>query len=211
MCEDFQTKIFDEFSKENDGARTSYKGTGLGMAIAKKYVDLMGGKIEVSSRQGIGSTFTVEIPLLIAEQVQVEEKEKLRKDMDLHGLHVLLAEDNDLNAEIAIALLEEKGMSVTRAADGKSALAQFYNTAPGTFDLILMDIMMPEMDGYEATKAIRNLSDRPDGKEIPIIAMTANAFAEDVQAALKAGMDDHVAKPVDMSILLSVITKYIER
>ena len=211
MSEEFQSRIFDEFTQENDGARTSYKGTGLGMAIAKKYVDLMGGKIEVSSRQGIGSTFTVEIPLRIAEQVLTEKEEKLRKDMDLHGLHVLLAEDNDLNAEIAVSLLEEQGMIVTRAADGKSALIQFCNTAPGTFDLILMDIMMPEMNGYETTKAIRNLSNRPDGKEIPIIAMTANAFAEDVQAALHAGMDDHVAKPVDMRILISVITKYIER
>ncbi len=211
MSEEFQARIFDEFSQENDGARTSYKGTGLGMAIAKKYVDLMGGKIEVSSRQGIGSTFTVEIPLLIAEHVETEEKEKLKKDMDLHGLHVLLAEDNDLNAEIAAALLEETGMMVTRASDGKSALTQFCNTAPGTFDLILMDIMMPEMNGYETTKAIRNLPERLDGKEIPIIAMTANAFAEDIQAALNAGMDDHVAKPVDMSILISVITKYIER
>ena len=211
MSEEFQSRIFDEFTQENDGARTSYKGTGLGMAIAKKYVDLMGGKIEVSSRQGVGSTFTVEIPLRIAEQILTEKEEKLRKDMDLHGLHVLLAEDNDLNAEIAVSLLEEQGMIVTRAADGKSALLQFCNTAPGTFDLILMDIMMPEMNGYETTKAIRNLSDRPDGKEIPIIAMTANAFAEDVQAALHAGMDDHVAKPVDMRILISVITKYIER
>ena len=211
MSEEFQTRIFDEFSQENNGARTSYKGTGLGMAIAKQYVDLMGGKIEVSSRQGVGSAFTVEIPLLVAEHVLTEEKEKLKKDMDLHGLHVLLAEDNDLNAEIAIALLEEKGMIVTRTTDGKSALTQFCNTAPGTFDLILMDIMMAEMNGYETTKAIRNLPDRPDGKEIPIIAMTANAFAEDVQAALKAGMDDHVAKPIDMEILLSVITKYIER
>ena len=211
MSEEFQTRIFDEFSQENNGARSSYKGTGLGMAIAKRYVDLMGGKIEVSSRQGVGSTFTVEIPLLIAEHVETEEKEKLKKDMDLHGLHVLLAEDNDLNAEISIVLLEEKGMIVTRAVDGKSALTQFCNTDPGTFDLILMDIMMPEMNGYETTKAIRNLSDRPDGKKIPIIAMTANAFAEDVQAALNAGMDDHVAKPVDMEILTSVITKYIER
>ena len=141
----------------------------------------------------------------------IYREEKLRKDMNLHGLHVLLAEDNDLNVEIAAALLEEQGMIVTRTADGKSALAQFCNTAPGTFDLILMDIMMPEMNGYETTKAIRNLSERPDGKEIPIIAMTANAFAEDVQAALNAGMDDHVAKPVDMRILISVITKYIER
>ena len=211
MSEEFQSRIFDEFTQENDGARTSYKGTGLGMAIAKKYVDLMGGKIEVSSRQGIGSTFTVEIPLRIAEQVLTEKEEKLRKDMDLHGLHVLLAEDNDLNAEIAVSLLEEQGMIVTRAADGKSALLQFCNTAPGTFDLILMDIMMPEMNGYETTKAIRNLSDRPDGKEIPIIAMTANAFAEDVQAALDAGMDDHVAKPMDMDILTSAIEKCVKR
>ena len=211
MSEEFQTRIFDEFSQENNGARTSYKGTGLGMAIAKKYVDLMGGKIEVSSRQGIGSTFTVEIPLRIAEQVLTEKEEKLRKDMDLHGLHVLLAEDNDLNAEIAVSLLEEQGMIVTRAADGKSALLQFCNTAPGTFDLILMDIMMPEMNGYETTKAIRNLSNRPDGKEIPIIAMTANAFAEDVQAALDAGMDDHVAKPMDMDILISAIEKCVKR
>ena len=211
MSEEFQSRIFDEFTQENDGARSSYKGTGLGMAIAKKYVDLMGGKIEVSSRQGVGSTFTVEIPLRIAEQILTEKEEKLRKDMDLHGLHVLLAEDNDLNAEIAVSLLEEQGMIVTRAADGKSALIQFCNTAPGTFDLILMDIMMPEMNGYETTKAIRNLSDRPDGKEIPIIAMTANAFAEDVQAALDAGMDDHVAKPMDMDILISAIEKCVKR
>lgn len=122
-----------------------------------------------------------------------------------------MAEDNDLNAEIAVSLLEEQGMIVTRAADGKSALIQFCNTAPGTFDLILMDIMMPEMNGYETTKAIRNLSDRPDGKEIPIIAMTANAFAEDVQAALDAGMDDHVAKPMDMDILISAIEKCVKR
>lgn len=211
MSEEFQTRIFDEFSQENNGARTSYKGTGLGMAIAKRYVDLMGGKIEISSRQGVGSTFTVEIPLLIAEHVPAEKEEKLKNDIDVRGLHVLLAEDNDLNAEIAVTLLEEKGMIVTRAVDGKSALTQFCNTAPGTFELILMDIMMPEMNGYETTKAIRNMPDRPDGKKIPIIAMTANAFAEDIQAALDAGMDGHVAKPVDMSVLLSVITKYIKR
>ena len=210
MSEEFQSRIFDEFSQENNGARTSYKGTGLGMTIVKQYVDLMGGKIEVSSRQGIGSTFTVEIPLLITDHIPSQKEEKSKKESDLHGLHVLLAEDNDLNAEIAVILLEEKGMIVTRTADGKSALAQFCNTAPGTFDLILMDIMMPEMNGHETTKAIRNLPDRPDGKKIPIIAMTANAFAEDVQVALNAGMDDHVAKPIDMGILISVITKYIE-
>ncbi|WP_448915193.1 ATP-binding protein [Eubacterium ramulus] len=211
MSEEFQSRIFDEFSQENNGARTSYKGTGLGMAIAKRYVDLMGGEIEVSSIQGIGSTFTVEIPLLIAEHVQTEEKEKIRKDMDLHGLHVLLAEDNDLNAEIVTILLEEKGMIVTRTVDGKSALAQFCNTAPGTFDLILMDIMMPEMNGYETTRAIRNLPDRPDGKEIPIIAITANAFAEDVQAALDAGMNGHIAKPIQVDKLLSTLAEMIRQ
>ena len=211
MSEEFQTRIFDEFSQENNGARTSYKGTGLGMAITKRYVDLMGGKIEVSSRQGVGSTFTVEIPLLIAERIPSGREDKPKNEIDLYGLHVLLAEDNDLNAEIAVTLLEEKGMIVTRAADGKSALTQFCNAAPGTFDLILMDIMMPEMNGYETTKAIRNMPDRPDGKKIPIIAMTANAFAEDIQTALDAGMDGHVAKPVDMGMLLSVITKCLKR
>ena len=211
MSEEFQTRIFDEFSQENNGARTSYKGTGLGMAITKRYVDLMGGKIEVSSRQGVGSTFTVEIPLLIAERILSGREDKPKNEIDLYGLHVLLAEDNDLNAEIAVTLLEEKGMIVTRAADGKSALTQFCNAAPGTFDLILMDIMMPEMNGYETTKAIRNMPDRPDGKRIPIIAMTANAFAEDIQTALDAGMDGHVAKPVDMGMLLSVITKCLKR
>ena len=211
MSEEFQNRIFDEFSQENNGARTSYKGTGLGLAITKRYVDLMGGKIEVTSRQGVGSTFTVEIPLLIAEHIPSGREDKPKNEINLYGLHVLLAEDNDLNAEIAVTLLEEKGMIVTRAADGKSALTQFCNAAPGTFDLILMDIMMPEMNGYETTKAIRNMPDRPDGKRIPIIAMTANAFAEDIQTALDAGMDGHVAKPVDMGMLLSVITKCLKR
>ena len=131
--------------------------------------------------------------------------------MDLHGLHVLLAEDNDLNAEIAIALLEEKGMIVTRTTDGKSALTQFCNTVPRTFDLILMDIMMPEMNGYETTKAIRNLPDRPDGKEIPIIAMTANAFAEDRIKSKEAGMNEHVSKPIDMKLLVKIIAELAEK
>ena len=129
--------------------------------------------------------------------------------MALHGLHVLLAEDNDLNAELAVDLLEEKGMIVTRTADGKSALAQFCNTAPGTFDLILMDIMMPEMNGYETTKAIRNLPDRPDGKKIPIIAMTANAFTEDVILAKSAGMNEHIAKPLDMEKLNRMLHEWM--
>ena len=130
---------------------------------------------------------------------------------DCEGMHVLIAEDNELNLEIETYILEEQGAVVTLAKDGKEAVDIFEASELNAFDIILMDIMMPEMNGYETTKAIRNLSERPDGKEIPIIAMTANAFAEDVQAALNAGMDDHVAKPVDMRILISVITKYIER
>ena len=199
----------DFINKSSSGV---YKG--YGVEYLNKISQYTGWKYEyvyASFKECLDMLADGEIPLLIAEQVPTEKEEKLRKDMDLHGLHVLLAEDNDLNAEIAIALLEEKGMIVTRTTDGKSALTQFCNTVPGTFDLILMDIMMPEMNGYETTKAIRNLPDRPDGKEIPIIAMTANAFTEDVQAALNAGMDDHVVKPVDMSILISAITKYIGR
>ena len=131
--------------------------------------------------------------------------------MDLHGLHVLLAEDNDLNAEIAVSLLEEQGMIVPRAAAGKSALIQFCNTAPGTFDLILMDIMMPEMNGYETTKAIRNLPDRPDGKEIPIIAMTANAFEEDARKCVEAGMNAHIPKPMNMKQVLSILITVLKK
>ena len=214
MSQDYLTKIFDAFTRERNTTKSKITGSGLGMSIVKKYVDQLGGTIDVESEPGKGSTFTVTLKHRIADESYYAKKHDESSGTAseiLEGRNILLAEDNDLNAEIAAALLEEQGMIVTRTVDGKSALAQFCNTAPGTFDLILMDIMMPEMNGYETTKAIRNLSERPDGKEIPIIAMTANAFAEDVQAALNAGMDDHVAKPVDMRILISVITKYIER
>ena len=214
MSQDYLTKIFDAFTRERNTTKSKITGSGLGMSIVKKYVDQLGGTIDVESEPGKGSTFTVTLKHRIADEsyyVKKHDESSGTASEILEGRNILLAEDNDLNAEIAAALLEEQGMIVTRTVDGKSALAQFCNTAPGTFDLILMDIMMPEMNGYETTKAIRNLSERPDGKEIPIIAMTANAFAEDVQAALNAGMDDHVAKPVDMRILISVITKYIER
>ena len=214
MSQDYLTKIFDAFTRERNTTKSKITGSGLGMSIVKKYVDQLGGTIDVESEPGKGSTFTVILKHRIADEsyyVKKHDESSGTASEILEGRNILLAEDNDLNAEIAAALLEEQGMIVTRTVDGKSALAQFCNTAPGTFDLILMDIMMPEMNGYETTKAIRNLSERPDGKEIPIIAMTANAFAEDVQAALNAGMDDHVAKPVDMRILISVITKYIER
>ena len=210
MSEDFVDHIFDEFSQEDLGARTQYKGTGLGMAITKRYVDLMGGTISVESKKDVGSTFTVELPMEIADSCEVKITDYAVGKADLHGLKVLLAEDNDLNAEIAIVQLEELGMQITRAVDGKEAVRCFAENPQGTFDIILMDIMMPQMNGYEATKAIRSLDDRPDGRTIPIIAMTANAFAEDVQASLDAGMNGHLSKPIVMDEVVKTIARNLD-
>ena len=210
MSEEFQAHLYEEFAQENDGARTNYKGTGLGMAITKRYVDMMNGEIHVKSKQGVGTTFTVELPLRIAE-TSPDTKEKCScTERDLQGVRVLMAEDNDLNAEIAITLLEEKGLVVTRAVDGQDVLDQFRAAPTGSFDLILMDIMMPQLNGYEATQAIRSMSDRPDGKTIPIVAMTANAFAEDIAAAHAAGMNGHLAKPIDMDEVVKVICRVLK-
>lgn len=205
MSEEFTKHIFDEFSQENSGARTQYRGTGLGMAITKRYVELMGGTIKVESEKGKGTSFTVELPFELAEPIPKEEQCEPAPKKDLSELHVLMAEDNDLNAEIATMLLEEKGMHITRAVDGCEVVDIFRNNPVGTFDVILMDIMMPRMDGYEATRTIRAMEDRPDGRTIPILAMTANAFAEDVQAAMDAGMNAHLAKP----IVIDTVTKAI--
>lgn len=212
MSEEFQKKLFDPFSQEDvANARTQYKGTGLGMAITKKYVDMMGGSIAVESKKGVGSTFTVEIPMELPEQViQSEQKQHLHRD--LTGIHVLMAEDNDLNAELATIILEEAGMTVTRASDGKEVVDLFKNHPRGTYDLILMDIMMPNMDGHQAAKAIRALGiERPDAVTIPIIALSANAFIDDIQASLNSGMNDHISKPINMEELIDTITKYIKR
>ncbi|MBO5155113.1 MAG: response regulator [Eubacterium sp.] len=209
MAEEFVAHIFDEFSQEDHGARTQYKGTGLGMAITKQYVDLMGGTISVESKKGVGSTFTVELPMEITEACEVKKTDHAVGKADLSGLKVLLAEDNDLNAEIAIVQLEELGMKITRAADGEEAVKFFSENLQGTFDLILMDVMMPKMNGYEATKAIRSMQNRPDAVTIPIIAMTANAFAEDVQASLDAGMNGHLSKPIVMDEVVKTIARNI--
>ena len=211
MSEEFVDHIFEEFSQEEHGARTQYKGTGLGMAITKRYVDLMGGTISVESKKGVGSTFTVELPMEITDACEVEKKDYSAGNIDLTGLKVLLAEDNDLNAEIAIVQLEELGMQITRAADGEEAVRFFAEKPQGTFDLILMDVMMPKMNGYKATKAIRGLQNRPDADTIPIIAMTANAFAEDVQASLDAGMNGHLSKPIAMDEVIKTIARNLER
>lgn len=210
MSEEYQAHLYEEFSQESDGARTNYKGTGLGMAITKRYVDMMNGEIHVKSRQGVGTTFTVELPLRIADVAPEKKSETGCTERDLQGIRVLMAEDNDLNAEIAITLLEEKDMVVTRAIDGQDVIDQFRAAPAGSFDLILMDIMMPQLNGYEATQAIRSIADRPDGRTIPIVAMTANAFAEDIAAAHAAGMNGHLAKPIDMEEVVKVICRVLK-
>ena len=211
MSEEFQKKLFDPFSQEDDAnARTQYKGTGLGMAITKKYVDMMGGSIAVESKKGVGSTFTVEIPLELTEQV-IPSEQKQHLHRDLTGIHVLMAEDNDLNAELATIILEDAGMTVTRASDGKEVVNLFENHPRGTYDFILMDIMMPNMDGHQAAKAIRALGvERSDAVTIPIIALSANAFIDDIQESLDSGMNDHISKPINIEELIDTITKYIK-
>ena len=211
MTKEFVKHIFDEFSQEESSARTYYKGSGLGMAISKRYVDLMGGNISVESEKGKGSTFTVELPLELTEADKVQKQASPGDSTDLAGVKILMAEDNDLNAEIAMVQLEELGIHITRASDGKEALKIFASNQPGTFDIIFMDIMMPKMNGYEATKAIRALQNRPDARTIPIIAMTANAFAEDVQASLDAGMNDHLSKPIVIDEVVKTIARNLNR
>lgn len=210
MSEEFQKKLFKPFSQEDDrGARTQYKGTGLGMAIAKEYVEMMGGSIAVESQKGVGTTFTVEIPLELTEQ-GIHQKQEEPVHHDLTGVNVLMAEDNDLNAELATVMLEDAGMAVTRAFDGKDAVELFKNHPQGTYDIILMDIMMPNMDGHQAAKTIRAMgTERPDAATIPIIAVSANAFAEDIKASLDSGMNGHVSKPLNMKEVTDTIAKYI--
>ena len=212
MSEEFQKKLFDEFAQEENGVRTQYKGTGLGMPISKKYVELMGGTITVDSRKGVGTTFTVEIPMELTNAEKVEKTKPLVQHNDLKGIKVLLAEDNDLNAELATILLEDLGMTVTRAADGQEVVDLFAEHPAGTYDIILMDIMMPKMDGHQTAKAIRAMyADRSDAEEIPIIALSANAFSEDVQASLDAGMNGHVSKPLNMEEVTKVIERNLNR
>ena len=206
MSSDFLEHIFDEFSQERSDARTQYKGTGLGMSIVKRYVALMGGTIQVESKKGVGSTFRLCIPMELSDTVAAVERPVAHDNVDLRGLHALLAEDNELNAEIAQVLLEELGITVTWAEDGQKAVQAYLSSPPGTFDLILMDIMMPVMNGYEASIEIRKHS-----REVPIIAMTANTFAEDVQAAFDAGMNGHIPKPVSAEEIKRVIARCLKR
>ena len=208
MSQEFLEHIFDPFTQENTDARSIYQGTGLGMAIVKGLVERMHGNIEVGSTVGVGSTFVITLPFDIA--APAEENNDQKNDAgqaDIRVLHLMLAEDNDLNAEIAQMLLEDAGASVTVVSDGQQAVNLFREKPAGTFDVILMDVMMPVMDGLTATKAIRTL-DRPDAKTVPIVAMTANAFAEDAEKCLAAGMNAHLAKPLDIGKVIATIAQY---
>jgi len=209
MTEEFQKCVFEPFAQEHTGSRTKFAGTGLGMPIAKNLVEKMGGTITFESEEGAGTTFVIRVPFKIDMNADKREKQKDVSEKSIKGLHILLAEDNELNMEIAEFMLQNEGTVVTKAWNGQEAVELFRKSKPGEFDVILMDIMMPVMNGYEATKMIRSL-DREDAKTIPIIAMTANAFTEDRLRAKEAGMDEHIAKPVDGKLLIKVIHKLMK-
>ena len=208
MKPEYINSIYERFSQEDEGARSSYQGTGLGMSITKNLVELLNGKIDVESKLNEGSKFTVTLPLEIDNSLIIEAIKD--ETIDLNGLNILLAEDNELNAEIAKVLLEHHGVRVTMVTNGRQALEAFKASSEGEYDAILMDIMMPVLDGLAATREIRGL-DRNDAKTVPIIAMTANAFEEDKQKSYEAGMNDHVSKPVDPKILQRIIAIHTKR
>mgnify|MGYP005938662365 CR=1 FL=1 len=209
MTDAFQKRIFEPFTQEHTGSRTKYAGTGLGMPITKKLVEKMGGTITFESKEGDGTTFVIKIPFKIDPDADNREEQKEVSEKSIEGLHILLAEDNELNMEIAEFMLQNEGAIVTKAWNGQEAVEIFRKSEAGEFNVILMDIMMPVMNGYEAAKRIRSL-DRADAGVIPIIAMTANAFTEDRMRAKEAGMDEHIAKPVDAKLLVKVIHKLMD-
>ena len=209
MTEAFQKRIFEPFAQEHAGSRTKFAGTGLGMPITKKLVEKMGGTISFESKEGIGTTFVIRIPFQIDADMKDRTETEEKTETSIQGLHVLLTEDNELNMEIAEFVLQNEGAVVTKAWNGQKAVDIFRKNRPGEFDVILMDIMMPVMNGYEAAKMIRSL-DREDAKVIPIVAMTANAFTEDKMRAKEAGMDEHIAKPVDGKLLVKAINELVK-
>ena len=209
MTEEFQKCVFEPFAQEHTGSRTKFAGTGLGMSIAKNLVEKMGGSISFESKEGAGTTFVIQVPFKIDPDADKREEQRDVSEKSIKGLHILLAEDNELNMEIAEFVLQNVGADVTKAWNGQEAVELFRKSEPGGFDTILMDIMMPVMNGYEATKMIRSL-DREDAKTIPIIAITANAFTEDRLKAKEAGMNEHIVKPLDVELLIKVIHKLVE-
>ena len=208
MTEEFQKYIFEPFAQEHTGSRTKFVGTGLGMPISKKLVEKMGGTITFESEEGAGTTFVIRVPFRIDTDRSGRMETGERQEASIRGMHILLAEDNELNMEIAEFLLQNEGAVVTKAWNGQEAVELFEKSRPGEFDVILMDIMMPVMNGHEAVKRIRSL-DREDANVIPVIAMTANAFTEDRLKAKEAGMNEHIAKPVDVELLVKVIHKLV--
>ena len=210
ISQEFQKHIFEPFERERTSTVSKVEGSGIGMGIVKKLVELMGGTVEVESKIGVGSTFTVTIPCRIASEDEIQAKREINPSDQkcLCGTRILLTEDNDLNAEIATELLQEEGCTVDRAKDGVECVDMLEKAANGTYQLILMDVQMPVMNGYDATKKIRRMDD-PQKANIPIVAMTANAFSEDKQVALDAGMNDHIAKPINMSVLVPTLRKYL--
>ena len=210
MSQEFQERIFEPFERERTSTVSKVEGSGIGMGIVKKLVGLMGGTVEVESKIGVGSKFTVTVPCRIASEDETQAKREINPSNQkcLCGTRILLTEDNDLNAEIATELLQEEGCTVDRAKDGVECVDMLEKAADGTYQLILMDVQMPVMNGYDATKVIRRMDDPPKAN-IPIVAMTANAFSEDKQVALDAGMNDHIAKPIDMSVLVPTLRKYL--
>ena len=208
MAEEFQKHIFEPFAQEHAGSRTRFSGTGLGMPISKKLIEKMGGTITFESAEGIGTTFVIRVPFKIDLDVDIREEQADVSEKSIKGLHILLAEDNELNMEIAEFVLQNEGAEVSKAWNGEETVELFRKSESGEFDAILMDIMMPVMNGYEATKMIRSL-DREDAKVIPIIAMTANAFTEDRLRAKEAGMNEHIAKPFDAKLLVKIIHKLV--
>ena len=208
MAEEFQKHIFEPFAQEHAGSRTRFSGTGLGMPISKKLIEKMGGTITFESAEGIGTTFVIRVPFKIDLDVDIREEQADVSEKSIKGLHILLAEDNELNMEIAEFVLQKEGAEVSKAWNGEETVELFRKSESGEFDAILMDIMMPVMNGYEATKMIRSL-DREDAKVIPIIAMTANAFTEDRLRAKEAGMNEHIAKPFDVKLLVKIIHKLV--
>ncbi|MFR8390826.1 hybrid sensor histidine kinase/response regulator [Anaerobutyricum hallii] len=208
MAEEFQKHIFEPFAQEHAGSRTRFSGTGLGMPISKKLIEKMGGTITFESAEGIGTTFVIRVPFKIDLDVDIREEQADVSEKSIKGLHILLAEDNELNMEIAEFVLQNEGAEVSKAWNGEETVELFRKSESGEFDAILMDIMMPVMNGYEATKMIRSL-DREDAKVIPIIAMTANAFTEDRLRAKEAGMNEHIAKPFDVKLLVKIIHKLV--
>lgn len=210
MSEEFKKHLFEPFAQEQKGGASKFGGTGLGMPITKSLVEKMGGTITFTSEQGVGTTFVITIPFKINEDVAGDEEKQDEVTASIRGLNILLVEDNELNMEIAEFVIQSEGASVVKAWNGQEAVEAFEKSAPGEFDVILMDVMMPVMNGYEATKTIRTM-DRSDAKKIPIIAMTANAFVEDRIKSKEAGMNEHVSKPINMKLLVKIIAELAEK